>query len=130
MPLKIDVEEREGPNGRLAQVVRIAGELDNTSWQAAAAALKPVLDAPFPHVVLSLHDLTFVSSAGVAVLLDARKKLEERHVAVSAVGMRPPIRKVFDIMRTLPAAKIFTSVAELDEYLTAMQRKAEDDDEE
>jgi anti-sigma B factor antagonist len=123
-PLKVEVEEREGPGGHLAHVVRVIGELDNATWPAAAAALKPVLAEPFPHVVFSLHDLTFLSSAGVAVLLDARKRLEAKKVTVAAVGMRPPIRKVFEIMQTLPASKVFGSVAELDDYLAAIQQKS------
>jgi anti-anti-sigma factor len=126
--LKIEIEDREGAGGRLAQVVRLAGELDNTTWTAAAAALKPLLAAPFPHVVFNLSELSYLSSAGIAVLLDARKRLEAKKVTVTAVGMRPAIRKVFDIMNTMPASRIFGSVAELDEYLAAIQAKVSDQD--
>jgi anti-anti-sigma factor len=125
MPLKVEIEEREGPGGRLAQVVRVVGELDNSTYTSAALALKPLIASPFPHVIFNLHDLTFLSSAGVAVLLDARKKLEGKKIAVAAVGMRPSIKKVFDIMQTLPASRIFGSVAELDDYLAEMQRKVD-----
>ena len=48
MPLKISVEEREGPGGTLAQVVRVVGELDNTTHVAARKAIEPVLANPFP----------------------------------------------------------------------------------
>jgi anti-sigma B factor antagonist len=123
---KIEIEERVGGGGQLAQVVKIAGELDNTNWNAAAADLKPLLAAPFPHVVFNLAELAFLSSAGISVLLDARKKLEAKKVTVTAIGMRPSIRKVFDIMKTLPASQIFGSVAELDEYLAAIQEQVED----
>lgn len=128
MPLKIDIEEREGPGGRLAQVVRVSGELDNTTWTQGAAALKPLIAAPCRHVVLNLSELSFLSSAGIAVLLDLRKKLEAQQVNVTAVGMRAPIRKVFDIMKAMPASQIFTSVQELDDYLTAIQTKAAEPD--
>jgi anti-anti-sigma factor len=128
MPLKIDIEEREGPGGRLAQVVRVAGELDNTTYVQATQALKPLIAAPCQHVVFNLSELSFLSSAGISVLLDARKKLEAQKVSVTAIGMRPPIRKVFDIMKAMPASQIFSSVDELDDYLAAIQKKAEDPD--
>ena len=124
MHLTVEVSEREGAGGRLAQVVRIAGELDNTSYVAAQKALEPVIADPFPHVILNLADLSYVSSAGVSVLLDARKRLEAKKTTVAAIGMRPSIQKVFDIMQTLPASSVFASVAELDEYLAAIQDRA------
>jgi anti-anti-sigma factor len=127
-PLKVEIQEREGPAGRLAQVVRIAGELDNASYAKASEALKPLLAAPFPHVVFNLSDLNFLSSAGISVLLDARKQLEAKHVTVTAVGMSPAIRKVFEIMQALPASRIFSNVAELDAYLAAIQAKVSDPD--
>lgn len=126
MPLKIDIEERVGAGGQLAQVVKVVGELDNTTWTQGAAALKGLIAKPFPHVVFHLVELNFVSSAGVSVLIDARKRLEAKKVTVTAVGMRPAIRKVFDILQTMPASQIFGSVAELDEYLAAIQAKVSD----
>jgi ABC-type proline/glycine betaine transport system permease subunit len=37
--------------------------------------------------------------------------------------LQPQIRKVFEIIQALPSLNIFESVAELDRYLAAMQRK-------
>ena len=124
MHLTVEVSEREGAGGRLAQVVRIAGELDNATYRQAEKALAPVIAEPFPHVILNLADLSYVSSAGVSVLLDTRKRLEAKKTTVAAIGMRPSIQKVFDIMRSLPASKVFATVAELDEYLAAIQDRA------
>jgi anti-anti-sigma factor len=124
MRVTVDVSEREGAGGRLAQVVRIAGELDNATAPEASRALAPVVADPFPHVILNLADLAYVSSAGVAVLLDTRKRLEAKKTTVAAIGMRPSIRKVFEIMQSLPASSVFATVAELDEYLAAIQERA------
>jgi hypothetical protein len=57
------------------------------------------------------------------VLLRARSVLERKGTSVSAVGIQPQIQKVFDIMQALPAATVFRNTAELDEYLTEMQRR-------
>ena len=36
---------------------------------------------------------------------------------------QPAVRKVLDIVKAIPPGGIFASVAELDEYLDAMQRQ-------
>jgi len=59
----------------------------------------------------------------VAWLLKTRMNLEGRKISVGVVGMRPSIRKVFDIMKVLPASQVFASVQEFDAYLAAIQRK-------
>jgi hypothetical protein len=39
----------------------------------------------------------------------------------------PQVRKVFDIVKAVPLNSIFSSTAELDEYLDHMQRKVSED---
>ena len=126
MHLTVEVSEREGAGGRLAQVVHLAGELDDASHEAARKALEPVIADPFPHVILSLADLSYVSSAGVSVLIDARKRLEAKKTTVAVIGMRPSIKKVFDILQTLPGSPVFATVAELDAYLETIQDREGD----
>jgi hypothetical protein len=46
---------------------------------------------------------------------------------VTLANLQPPVQKVFDIVRALPAADIFASVEEMDAYLDAMQRRARGD---
>jgi hypothetical protein len=46
---------------------------------------------------------------------------------VTLARLQPPVQKVFDIVRALPAADIFQSTAELDAYLDAMQRRVRAD---
>jgi anti-anti-sigma factor len=128
MPLQIEVSQREGAGGALAHVVRFHGSLDNDTYLQAEKTLKPVIDKPHANVVLNLQDLTFLSSAGISVLLSTRKQLEAKKVAVAAIGMRPSIKKVFDIVKALPAAQVFTSIREMDDYLAAIQRRAAEEE--
>ena len=121
MAVKVDVSERAGAAN--ARVVRISGSLDGDTVGDAERALKPVLASPQSAVVFDLSDLTFITSAGISLLLVARKTLEAKHTAVGVVGMRPSIRKVFDIVKVLPASKVFASVKEMDDYLATIQRR-------
>jgi anti-anti-sigma factor len=121
--LSVEVTQRQGPGGGLAQVVRLSGSLENDTVDKAEAALAPVLEKPFPTVVFNLLELSFVSSRGIGLFLDTKAKLEKKKVVVGVVGMRAPVKKAFDIVRALPATKVFTSVKEMDDYLAAIQKK-------
>jgi anti-anti-sigma factor len=130
MPVKVDVSERKGDSGTLAHVVKITGTLDNDTVASAEKALQPVLTKPLPHVLFNLSDLTFLTSAGVSLLLVARKTLEAKKTLVGVVGMRPSIQKVFEIVKVLPASQVFTNVKEMDDYLAAIQRRVSSEDDE
>jgi hypothetical protein len=43
--------------------------------------------------------------------------------------MRPSIRKVFDIVRVLPASQVFASTKEMDDYLATIQRRVAEEEE-
>ena len=60
----------------------------------------------------------------------ARKALAARAGKVLVVNLQPQIRKVFDIVKAVPVSDVFASVAELDAYLDAMQRKVLEGDDE
>ena len=123
MAVQVEVSQRTGAAGVLASVVKIAGSLDGETVAAAEKAIRPVLANPPTTVVLDVSDLTFISSAGVSFFLVTRKTLEAKKTSVGVVGMRPSIRKVFDIVKVLPASKVFSNVKEMDEYLAAIQRR-------
>ncbi|HRY42592.1 MAG TPA: STAS domain-containing protein [Thermoanaerobaculia bacterium] len=120
MALSIDIQ-RPGDALWTARVT-LAGSLDGTTAPRLEEALKPLLGA-VRHVVFDLADLKFISSAGIRVLLAARKELKARDGSFAMHRLQPQIVKVFEIIGALPGFDIFTSEKELDDYLAAMQRK-------
>jgi anti-anti-sigma regulatory factor len=42
---------------------------------------------------------------------------------LALVNPQPQIRKVFDIMKLLPAMNVFANIQELDEYLARIQKR-------
>ena len=111
--------------GRGAHRVRLIGRLDTMAAPDLERRLEPLLGDPTVSVlVLELGGLEYISSAGIRSVVRARKALEGRGGRVALVGLQPPVQKVFDIVKALPAGQIFASVAELDAYLDAMQRRA------
>ncbi|MBU1232920.1 MAG: anti-sigma factor antagonist, partial [Proteobacteria bacterium] len=53
----------------------------------------------------------------------AKKKLKALGGQLGLLNLQPQIQKVFDIIKALPSFQIFDSTAELDRYLTAIQKK-------
>lgn len=59
-------------------VLALVGELDVISAPDLARRLETVLAQPHPRVVLELSELRFVDSAGVSVLIKAKRDFESR----------------------------------------------------
>lgn len=111
------------PNNGVQQVA-VGGRLDTHTYAELDQALAPVLaDPAITSLVLDLAGLDYISSAGIRSVFKARKALAVRNGKVLVVNPQPQIQKVFDMVKAVPLGEIFTSVAEADAYLDAMQRK-------
>jgi anti-sigma B factor antagonist len=74
-------------------------------------------------VVFDLGELTFLSSVGISLLLDARRRLTEAGASVFLTNLQPQIDRVMDIVNAIPKATVFADLAEMDEYLAEIQRR-------
>ena len=119
MSLTIDITSAE--HGK--QRVSLAGRLDTHTHAELDQQLAPILASHIQSLVLDLAALDYISSAGVRSLFKARKALAERGGKVLVVNPQPQIQKVFDVVKAVPLNEIFSSVAEADAYLDAMQQK-------
>lgn len=127
MSLSIEMSPTEAGKQRVA----IAGRLDTHTYAELDAQLGPVLASDVHSLVLDLAGLQYISSAGVRSIFKARKAMAARGGKVVVVNPQPQIQKVFDVVKAVPMNEIFSSVAEADAYLDAMQQKVlrgEDDE--
>jgi anti-anti-sigma factor len=104
-------------------VVRPAGSLDSNTSPILESHLAGLRTGGATAFVLDLKDLTYISSAGVRVLLAAKKAMKAGGGDVALMNLQPQIRKVFEIIQALPSLNVFESVAELDRYLAGIQKK-------
>jgi anti-anti-sigma factor len=117
--LRISIEG-SGPK----RTCRLAGHLDTHTYQRADSELEPVLADPSVNLlVLDLSELEYISSAGLRTVFRARKSLGSRGGKVLVANPQPQIRKVFDLVKAVPFSEIFSSTAEADAYLDAMQKR-------
>lgn len=123
MSLRVHVSQQYEPLKAPATVVKLVGRLDTATAPQAEAELAPVLSGSTKDVVFDLAELTFISSAGLRVLLGARKTLSSRGAQVHLANLQPQIEKVLDIVKALPGIHVFRDTREMDQYLAAMQKK-------
>jgi anti-sigma B factor antagonist len=105
--------------------VFLSGSLDSNTHPLFEVELANIL-TDFPDIkllILDLDALEYISSAGVRVILTAKKKLKSLNGQLGLLNMQAQIQKVFDIIKALPSFQIFASTAELDQYLSAIQKK-------
>jgi anti-anti-sigma factor len=125
MPLEIQVVgDLKGKGYRVA----LRGRLDTVTAPELDNRLAPILANPAAKsLVFDLAELEYISSAGVQSFVRARKALEGRGGSVALLNPRPPVKKVFDILKAMPAQQVFSSVAELDRYLDSVQRRMQEE---
>ena len=105
------------------RTVHLRGRLDSESVALLDAELGQLADAPVDVVIFDLADLEYISSAGLRSIFATRQALAARSGRIVLLNARPQVQKVFDIIQAADLAAVFSSVAELDGYLDAMQRK-------
>src|SRR5690606_30477040 len=114
------------------QSVALGGRLDTHTAGELDQTLAPLLEVPaLRSLVLRLRALAYIRSAGVRPIFRARRARAGRGGRVLVVHAPPQIQKVFDLVKAVPLEDIFSSAAEADALVAALQRKVlegEDDD--
>ncbi|MEE2778605.1 MAG: STAS domain-containing protein [Acidobacteriota bacterium] len=73
--------------------IRLSGRLDAAQEEKA----REVLDAASGPTVIDFSELSYISSAGLGVLLRAQKRLMEGGNGLKIVNLSPPIREIFEM---------------------------------
>jgi len=79
-------------------LLRFKGELDASSSVYADNALEEAIAASSGFVLIECSELTYISSAGLGVLLAAFQACNLKEMDLVMVNMPPKIRNVFEIL--------------------------------
>src|SRR5262245_38820538 len=123
MSLKTSIEPEITSAARTARI-HVEGRLDTVTAPQLEKTLAPMLDGRYDNLIFDLARLEFISSAGIRVLVHARRVMKAQQGGFLMVNMQPPIVKVFEVIKALPGFTVFESQEELDRYLAAIQRQA------
>ncbi|MEW6669216.1 MAG: STAS domain-containing protein [Thermodesulfobacteriota bacterium] len=106
-----------------AYVVSCSGRLDTETAPSLEKEVRRLVGLGPQVLALDLEQLTYMSSAGVRVLMIAHKGMKDLSGKVVLLRLQPQIKKVLEIIQALPEQRIFKGMDELDAYLDSMQRK-------
>ena len=122
MSLNVRVEDGRSQTKTLV----LEGRLDNDSVGALDEALDTVLASAVQVVVFDLTALEYITSAGLRSIFRAQKAMNAKSGKALLLNPTPQVKKVLDIVKVPELGVLFRNVAELDDYLDAMQKKTAD----
>ena len=80
-----------------AIVVTADGRVDGTNARDFQSALEAVIEASDQAVILDMERLTYISSAGLRVILLAAKSLQRKDATLTICSLSDPIREIFSV---------------------------------
>ena len=103
------------PPKRFADTVVLApaGRIDHGSSEAFKEALRPYLECCATgreQLVLDLSGVDYISSAGLRVLMLARKQAKAQGGTLVVAGLTPVVKEIFEISRFTVVFEVFASV--------------------
>ncbi len=119
MPLNIKLQQTDKNTVKLI----LSGQINSETWERLDKQITNLLGKKITALILDLADVDYISSAGVGAIIKAKMSLMRNYGDLAILNPQPQIRKVFDIMKLLPAMNVFANIKELDEYLTRIQRR-------
>jgi anti-anti-sigma factor len=78
-------------------IARLSGRLDSSAAPEAEEGLLVALGGVPPRVAIDMTGLSYISSAGLRVLLVMAKKIQQQHGQVVLFGLAPNVREVFTV---------------------------------
>lgn len=94
-------------------VLALAGRIDHGTAESFKDALRPHLErcaAGQESLVLDLSGVDYISSAGLRVLMLARKQAKTQGGTLVVAGLTPVVKEIFEISRFTVVFEVFGSV--------------------
>ena len=119
MILEISVKEKQ----KNIYMIELGGYLDSSTYIELKDRIASILVASTKGIIFDLENLIYISSAGMGVIFQARRFMDESKGAFIMTNLQPQIEKAFQIMEAWPGDVVIKSRKEIDNYLDFMQRK-------
>ena len=118
--MSLEVTVNQKING--VYIISPIGSIDTDNYMIFKNEVDKVLYQQPKAIVLDFAGLDFVCSAALGVIFQTRFAMEKSGDFAIA-NLKPQIKAVFDIVKALPDQNVFSSVAEMDDYLARIQMR-------
>ena len=78
-------------------IAKTDGRVDGANAREFQSALEEAIDANEQAVILDMEELSYISSAGLRVILLTAKNLRSQNAKFAVCSLSAPIREVFEI---------------------------------
>ena len=96
--------------------VELTGAIDSDTSPQLKTELSEIIDEKTNVVVLDLAGVNYVSSAGLGLIVWAKKALSRNNASFVMINLQPQIKKLIDLMKLDDGFKIHDS-SEEDKYI-------------
>jgi len=100
-------------------VIRLEGEVDIYTCPQLKETILRLIDDGEYHIIIDMEKVPYIDSAGLGVLVGARRRVGEHDGSISIVNPYPSVYKVLEITRL---TKIFEVYQDKEGALTALGR--------
>ena len=107
MDLKLAVQDR-GDHA----IIQVGGEIDLATSPRLQAVLADLVDRGFHQLIVDLEQVSFLDCAGIGILVDARRRVQEHGGSLKLVRPRPFVRRVLALTGMTTVFSIDTSLGE------------------
>jgi anti-anti-sigma factor len=90
-------------------VINISGQLDAFTTPDVKAEFKTLTDSRNYKLILNLEQVDYVNSTGIGAIVAVAQQVRRRKGDLKIYGMKPDIRKVFDLVGASKILEIFDS---------------------
>lgn len=81
-----------------AILLTVNGIIDAKTFDRLETALQEVLDRGGGRIVVELADVSYISSAGIGVLMNAMSEAHRRHGELVLLNLSPQVAEIFDAL--------------------------------
>jgi anti-sigma B factor antagonist len=102
LPLAVERTSRDG-----VDVLFVEGEIDVATAPRLIAALNDAVAEAVRSVIIDLTSVGFMDSTGLALLINAHRRLSRRHKGFAVVCPAGPLRRVFALTDMVDTLHVF-----------------------
>ena len=119
MLLKVKLDKRE--DGVVALILE--GSIDTETYVGLKQKISSVIAMSPRVLIFDMEKVDYISSMGIGTVIETKKQIELIGGHFMMTNLQPQVKKVFEIVETLPDLNMFESTEEADEYLFRIQEQ-------
>ena len=89
------------PTGRRVSCIAVAGQLDTTSFYEFDKVIRQIVTRPGDegkYLIINLENVTYMSSAGVGVIANAKKSVDDRHGSLQLAAVPKKLQDILSLV--------------------------------